>query len=162
MMKNLLILFAIMIVLLTGCRSHKAATVFESSVMNDTIATIINESSGENIEKSQFSMFSADSLGFRLSADSITVGKMVIYGPEISTEGKGVTLRNEFNVKAVAADVISASVYSSSTSTNDKVEDVVQNVSSVPSPGDFFQFAGFLVILLIAAIMVRKFMIRKK
>lgn len=161
MMKNLLILFAIMAVSLTGCRSHKTATVAESRVMNDTIAAIITETSDENIDKSEFSSLSSDSLNIHFSADSITVGDMVIYGPKFVADAHGANLHHNASEKKLSSDSVAANVFTSTRAADNKAESINNKTDTGPSIGDIFQIAGFMVVLILAVVMVRKFIFNR-
>lgn len=161
MMKNLLILFAIMAVSLTGCRSHKTATVAESRVMNDTIAAIITETSDENIDKSEFSSLSSDSLNIHFSADSITVGDMVIYGPKFVADAHGTNIHHNASEKKISSDSVDANVFTSSKAEANKTENIKHDTNTGPSIGDIFQIAAFIVVLILAVVMVRKFIFNR-
>lgn len=161
MMKNLLLLFVIMAVPLTACRSHKTAIVAESSVMNDTTAAIITEISDENIEKTKFSSLTSDSLNIHFSADSIAIGDMVIYGPKILTEAHGANVHQIASEKKVSSDSIAANVVTSSKAVDNKTESIKNKTYTGPSIGDIFQIAGFTVVLILAAVMVRKFIFNR-
>lgn len=161
MMKNLLILFALMAVSLTGCRSHKTATVAESSVMNDTIAAIITETSDESIDKTEISTLSSDSLNIHFSADSITVGDMVIYGPKFVADAHGTTVHHSASEKTLSSDSVAANVVTSSKAVDNKTENIKHDMNTGPSIGDIFQIAGFIVVLILAVVMVRKFIFNR-
>ena len=161
MMKNLLILFALMAVSLTGCRSHKTATVAESSVMNDTIAAIITETSDENLDKSEYSSLSSDSLNIHFSADSITVGDMVIYGPKFVADAHGTNVHHNASEEKLSSVSVAANVFTSSKAVANKAEDIKHDTNTGPSIGDIFQIAGFIVILILAVVMVRKFIFNR-
>lgn len=161
MMKNLLILFAIMAVSLTACRSHKTAIAAESSVMNDTIAAIITETSDENIEKSKFSSLSSDSLNIHFTADSITVGDMVIYGPKFVADAHGTNVHHSASEKTLSTDSVAANFFTASNAVANKTEDIKHDTNTGPSVGDIFQIAGFMVVLILAVVMVRKFIFNR-
>lgn len=161
MMKNLLLLFVIMAVSLTACRSHKTAIVAESSVMNDTTAAIITEISDENIEKTKFSSLSSDSLNIHFSADSIAIGDMVIYGPKILAEAHGANVHQIASEKKISSDSIAANVVTSSKAVDNKTESIKNKTYTGLSIGDIFQIAGFTVVLILAAFMIRKFIFKR-
>lgn len=161
MMKNLPILFALMAVSLTGCRSHKTATVAESSVMNDTIAAIITETSDENIDKTEFSTLSSDSLNIHFSADSITVGDMIIYGPKFVADAHGTNVHHNASEKKLTSDSVAANVFTSSKAVANKAEDIKHDTNTGPSIGDISQIAAFMVVLILAVVMVRKFIFNR-
>lgn len=156
MMKNSLIVFAITAVSLTGCRSHKTATVAEACVMNDTIAAIITETSDENIDKSEFSSLSSDSLNIYFSADSITVGDMVIYGPKFVADAHGTNFHHSALEKKLSSDSVAANVFTSSKAVANKTENIKHDTNVGPSIGDIFQIVGFIVVLTLAVVMLRK------
>lgn len=156
-----LLLFTLMSFALTGCRSHKTATVAEASVMNDTIAAIITETSDENIDKSEVSSLSSDSLNIHFSADSITVGNMVIYGPKFVADAHGTNVHHAAAEKKLSADSVAAHVFTSSKAVDNKTEDIKHDTNTGPSVGDIFQIAAFMVVLILAVVMVRKFIFNR-
>lgn len=144
-------------VFLAGCRSNKTATIEESSVMNDTIAAIITEYTDENTEKSKFSTFSSDSIGIHFSADSVRVGDMVIYGPEISTEAKGLGLSQESDQKKTSTGNVGIDIFSSSGSATNKAEDIAKETSLGPTAGDAFLIVGLLIAFFIVCVVIPKY-----
>ena len=157
-----LLLFVLMSFALTGCRSHKTATVAESSVMNDTIAAIITETSVENIDNFKFSSLSSDSLNIHFSADCITVGDMVIYGPKFVADAYGTNVHHGESEKKMSTDSVAANVFTSTRAADNKVLNIKHDTNTGPSIGDIFQIAGFLVVLILATVIIRKFILKRQ
>lgn len=144
-----------------GCRSHKTLANAESSVMNDTVTAIITESSEENNAKSVFTRLSSDLLGIRFSADSVTIGDIVIYAPEISTEAKGASLHKESEERKTSAASVAAQGFTASNSATNRTEDLNLESSLGPSVNDLSQVAIIFLILIITAIVVSKVLINR-
>lgn len=149
------------IISLIGCQSQKTATNTESSEMNDTSASYITKFRNKTQENLILSLFAIDSLGIRISADSIKIKGFVIYRPEITTEAKNASFCQESEETEKSSDTTSVSKVSSNNSTYNKTNDIVKKTSSGPTIGDYFQFATVIVVLIIAFVMVRKFLFNR-
>lgn len=156
-MRRILLVSLIVAATLTGCRAQKESTITQTSVMSDSVVAVISGSSEANIAKSVDILLSSDSLGFFFAADSVRLGDIVIYKPEILTEAKGASLREESREKKMYADSVSAQ-FDSTTAVASKNTSIVKQKTSVgPSFGDLFKGAAIMIVLCFACVKLRKF-----
>lgn len=156
-MKRILIVAIIFVATLTGCRTQKETTKTQASVRSDSVAAVISERAEAKIAESDDILMSSDSLGLFFSADSVRLGNIVVYKPELLAEAKGARLHGESHEEKMSVDSVSAQFGLTTAVASDSSSKVKQKASVGPSIWDIIEFAAFMVILCFACVKLRKF-----
>lgn len=156
-----LIIIGLLAALMAGCRSHKEVRTVESSVISDTLSVSLTENSAAKAETIRFFNLRSDSMGLRVTADSIRAGDVTVYGPELLAAVRGADLAEGSRETTEAADSAEVRAEVASDRAEDKQTDLRQDTDTGPSAGDFFKLMLFFVILGLSALIVRKLFSRK-
>lgn len=156
-MKRILLVSMVFVATLTGCRVQKDTTTTQTSVRSDSVAAVISARAEAKIAESVDILMSSDSLGFFFSADSVRLGNIVVYNPELLAEAKGARLHRESHEEEMSVDSVSAQFGLTTAVASDSSSKVKQQTSVGPSIWDIIKFAVFMVIICFACIKLRKF-----
>jgi len=141
--------FLVVLIILSGCRSHKAVTASEMTVTHDSISADIALKSEISADDFKIFDFSAENLEILLKADSIKVGDSVIYHPEISTAVKKPKVSEQSSKQTVEKEDVKADIKAGSNTSSQKSSKEVRDVKRSYSWGLPTAIISLVVLLLL-------------